>query len=257
MTLRIFGSVLLILLLNSNDLSGQRKPTQSDFLPATLGFGVAAGLEVFGKSRLIPPEPRWSKPNRLDQTMRERIFWGTDGQNAAITWSDRLLYGISFSSLLWGPLLDDNRERSALVNYEVLTANALVTNFVKILAARERPYSYYSTMESRGADDFASFFSGHTSVAFSQAITNALMLSQSYPDREVLIWASLVGSAGLTAYFRVAGDQHYFTDVIAGAVVGSAIAWLITSYELDRFPGPEEQSSNWTINLKIPLGSRF
>ncbi len=31
--------------------------------------------------------------------------------------------------------------------------------------------------------------------------------------------------ASLTAYFRVAADKHYLTDVLAGAGVGSAIGF--------------------------------
>ena len=45
-------------------------------------------------------------------------------------------------------------------------------------------------------------------------------------------WAPWVWGVGLTlatatAYLRIAGDRHYFTDVITGAVAGSAIGFAI------------------------------
>lgn len=257
MKLRSTVSAILIILVLSQNVHGQSSPALKDYAPAALGFGVAAGLELFGKTLFIPDQPRFSQPNAFDQNMRERLFWGTGNQHTAIKWSDRLLYGLSFSSLVWGPVLDKKPERAAFVNFEVLTANALATNIVKILSARERPYHHYGTLGSRGADDYASFFSGHTSVAFSQAVANAMMLSKSYPEQETLIWASLLGTAGLTGYLRVAGDMHYLSDVLVGALAGSTIAWLITSYEMDRFAAEGQGSSDFMFTLKIPLGQGF
>jgi hypothetical protein len=257
MAFRKLGAVLLILVLTSHQVSAEIQPAQKDYLSAFLGMGVAVGLEVVGKSTLIPSKPKWSEPNLLDRRIREKLYWGKLSQNNAISWSDRLLYGVSMSSLLWGPILDKHQHRSALVNLEVFAANAIVTNLVKIMSARQRPYAYYSTMESRGFDDNASFFSGHTSIAFSQAVANATMFSESFPEYEDLIWASLLGSAGLTAYFRVAGDQHYFSDVMVGAIVGSSLAWLITKHEMKKYPSKIKAESNFLFSLKIPLGKRF
>ena len=257
MTRHAGKSALLIILFLVQFIQGQTKPTGQDFAPAALAFGVAAGLEVFGKTSLMPDNPRFSDPNTFDTMMREKLFWGKVGQETAIRWSDYLLYGVSFSSLLWGPLADDYPERAALINAEVLTANAIATNLVKIVSARQRPYHHYSTLPSRGSDDYASFFSGHTSVAFSQAVANAMLLSRTYPEHESLIWGSLLSSAGFTAYLRVAGDMHYTTDVLVGAVVGSTIAWVITKNEIDRFPDQTQGGADFMVTMKIPLGQRF
>lgn len=245
---------ILIMCVMSMDIYSQTAPDSEDYLIAGLGLGVAVGLELFVKDHLIPDEPRFMEPNQFDRSMRNQLFWGQESQQKAIRWSDRLLYGVSFSSLAWGPLLDEHRERALLINAEVFAVNAVITNLAKILTARERPYHHYGTLNSQGSDDFASFFSGHTSVAFSQAVTNAMILSESYEQASPYIWATLLGSAGLTGYFRIAGDKHYTTDVVVGALVGSIIGWTITNYELDRLSAEGESNAQFMLSMKIPLG---
>jgi len=137
---------------------------------------------------------------------------------------------------------------------EVFATNSIITNIAKILAARERPYHHYGTAPDRGAKDYASFFSGHSSVAFSQAVSNAMILSDHNPEQKELIWSSLLSLAGVTAYLRVAGDMHYFSDIVVGAGVGSLVAWSITRFELDRFKDASNSGGDIIFTLKIPLG---
>ncbi len=222
------------------------------------------GLELYGKSHFVPDEPRFSNPNSIDRFMRDEIWRGVHKQDRARNWSDGLLYGVSMSSLVWGPVLAEDTKLALHINARVFAANSLLTNLVKITAARERPYHHYGTRDSEGATDFTSFYSGHSSVAFSQGVTNAMILSRTYPEHKSTIWSTLLGAAGLTAYLRVAGDMHYFTDILTGAVMGSLVAWSITSFELNRFEQGDDEAntlhryqgagSNFIVSLKIPLG---
>ena len=50
------------------------------------------------------------------------------------------------------------------------------------------------------------------------------------------IWASGLTLAGVTGYLRIAGDKHYFTDVVTGAVVGSFVGFAVP-YWLHRGGG--------------------
>ena len=252
---RLLSGLLCILFL------GQLTPTYAqsgvsdqDLFQAVAGMGLALGLEVFAKDHFMPDQPRYSNPGALDVHMRNKLLWAQESQHRAEIWSDRLIYGVSLSSLAWGPLSTTNRERALLINMEVFAINSLVTNVTKILSARERPYKHYGSRESWGSKDYASFFSGHSSVAFSQAVTNAILLSEDYPEREVLIWSSLLGLAGTTAYLRVASDMHYFTDVVVGAAVGSLIAWTLTHSELDRIKDNSNTGADFNVTFKIPLG---
>ena len=250
----IRGLVVLLSGLLSLEAVGQVKPSQSDLLKGVVGVGLAAGIEFYVKDHLMPLEPRFSVPNHLDAQLRQKLYWGRAYQEQARVWSDRLIWGVSLTSLVWGPIMAQEHELAALINMEVFAVNSMVTNLAKIMAARERPYHHYGTSKPRGAEDHASFFSGHSSVAFSQAVTNAMLLSESYPEQSGLIWSSLISTAGLTAYLRVAGDMHYCSDVIIGAVAGSFIAWSITRYELVRFGEDSGATANFQVVFKIPLG---
>jgi len=246
--------LLIAIVFVSHEVNGQVIPSERDILLATTGLGVAVGVELFAKNHFLPKDARYSTPNHFDARMRELLYLGTARQDKAVIWSDRLIYGVSLSSLFWGPALVENHERAALINMEVFTINSLATNLTKIATARERPYSHYGTASARGPVDFASFFSGHSSVAFSQAVSNAMILSEHHPENKELIWSSLLSLAGITAYLRVAGDMHYFSDIIVGAGVGSFIAWSITHHELKRFNSINNPAVDFTFTLKIPLG---
>jgi len=238
--------------------------SRKDWLTTGTGLGLAMGLEVYGKSHFVPDEPRFSSPNSFDRFMRRKIWRGVDKQENARLWSDRLHYGMSMSSIVWGPVMAHDSKISLHINSRVFIANSILTNIVKIIAARERPYHHYGTREPEGVTDFTSYFSGHSSIAFSQVVTNAMILTRTYPEYDSMIWTTFLSAAGLTAYLRVAGDMHYFTDILTGAFVGSLIAWSITTYELNRFDksneganailGNSERRSNFILSLKIPLG---
>ena len=255
--------ILCVFLLQTTPNYGQGISTK-DWLISGSGMGLALGLELYGKTHFVPETPRFSAPNSIDRYMRDKIWVGVNNQDGARAWSERLLYGVSLSSILWGPVLADDTELALLINARVFDVNSIMTNLVKIGAARERPYHHYGTRTAEGPTDFTSFFSGHSSVAFSQAVANSMILSRAYPQHDAAIWSTLLGMAGLTAYLRVAGDMHYFTDILTGAISGSLIAWTVTRSELKWFGADDKQNgvmariqgnnSNFVISLKIPLG---
>jgi membrane-associated phospholipid phosphatase len=66
-----------------------------------------------------------------------------------------------------------------------------------------------------------SFPSGHTTMAFSWA-TN---IHLHFPEKKWLI-AGAYAFSGTVAYSRLHNGHHYFTDVIAGALIGSTLSYL-------------------------------
>ena len=255
--------VCIVLIVHTKPGVAQEIPTR-DWLISGSGLGIALGLELYGKSHYVPDTPKFTSPNSFDRYMRKKIWFGEDQQNVARNLSDVLIYGVSMSSMLWGPALAQDHQLALLINARVFAANSILTNIIKIGAARERPYSYFQTRETEGEKDFTSFYSGHSSVAFSQAVANSMILSRSYPQHGDVIWTTLLGSAGLTALLRVGGDMHYFTDIFTGAVSGSLIAWMVTRSELKKYGKYKSEvrtslnmqgtGSNFVISVKIPLG---
>lgn len=252
-TLKTFSRFIVIFILVLH-VPGRGEDFQRDFLVAGTATGISVGFEFFLKDRLLPKAPRFTTPNLLDQSLRSRLHWRENDQHKAEMYSDILIYGVSMSSVLWGPAVAKQRETALLCNLRVFATNSLLTNLIKITAGRQRPYSYFKSRHSEGPKDYASFLSGHSSVAFSQAVTNAMILSHDYPEYDELIWATMMGTAAATAYFRVAGDMHYVTDVLAGSALGSAVAWVITRAYLSAHPESEINPGLFRISLKIPLG---
>jgi membrane-associated phospholipid phosphatase len=93
-----------------------------------------------------------------------------------------------------------------------LGATYAVTNGLKLIIEEERP----------DESNDKSFPSGHTSSSFAAAAT----LHKRH-GWEVGVPAHIV--ATFVGVARVKADKHFVHDVIAGAVIGEAAGWLLTS----------------------------
>lgn len=98
-----------------------------------------------------------------------------------------------------------------------LGATRLVTDGLKDVVGEERP----------DGSDNRSFPSGHASMSFAAAGT----LHKRY-GWEIGVPAHAV--AAFVAVARVKADKHYVHDVVAGAAIGEAAAWLITRRKSDK-----------------------
>lgn len=122
---------------------------------------------------------------------------------------------------------------------EVVSYSGLIQQLANSFVSRQRPYVDLNHPEyaRHAQDDSMSFYSGHTSMAFGIAAYASLHLGAYLADdllaRRHLATRILVGRVlpsaalyGLAAYVgasRVTDQGHYFSDVILGAVVGTAL----------------------------------
>lgn len=180
-----------------------------------------------------PDECRWCDPPKLDRIARKHLVWNDREQ--ARTLSDATAYfatPTAAGALLliaageqgpqrWRRFADD-----VLPIYEAYVYTGLITQLVKISVGRERPDVHFDGGE-RNAESNLSFYSGHTSIAFSIAVASGMTAHRRGYKLEPVIWAVGVSLASATAYFRVAGDRHYLSDVVSGAVAGAAGGYLI------------------------------
>ncbi len=104
-----------------------------------------------------------------------------------------------------------------------------VTKIIKHSVKRERPFlRLYGVRASNiWSADRHSFPSGHTSMAFSVATSLSLRYTSSGTVIPLYMWAGFVG------YSRIYLGLHYPSDVVVGALVGSAVAILVN--QLDSF----------------------
>ena len=121
----------------------------------------------------------------------------------------------------------DSREwwRRAALLAAAPTLAGIVGELLKILVRRQRPPDDGSGYAFRAFSDhpFSSrgigFPSSHAVVAFGAAA----MLSRLFPRARVVWYAAAVGCS----ISRLLAHAHYFSDVVAGAVIGIAAAALV------------------------------
>ena len=107
-----------------------------------------------------------------------------------------------------------------------------LTKCAKGFAGRSRPYAYNPDLSSgkRGSRNAAqSFWSGHASLAFTTAVFTGYVFQHHHPQSRLIkpIWITGLGCATATSVLRVRSGNHFPTDVIAGAAVGSFIGWFV------------------------------
>lgn len=102
----------------------------------------------------------------------------------------------------------------------------------KTFIYRARPYTYFEGYPQEKVDSgdwMTSFPSGHTTLAFNAAAFTSFVFSKYNPNSKLKI-PVIAGSYALafgTAALRLASGNHFLTDVITGAVIGTNTGLLI------------------------------
>jgi membrane-associated phospholipid phosphatase len=103
------------------------------------------------------------------------------------------------------------------------------TQTTKILALRARPYANEAGFAPRKKDDAYSFFSGHTSLTACMAASHYFYNRTLAPkDRKPGITIGLAALSIGTGILRIKAGKHFPTDVLAGAILGTGVAYLNT-----------------------------
>lgn len=129
----------------------------------------------------------------------------------------------------------------------------------KLCVNRSRPYMYFDERpqdEIEKGDWAASFFSGHTTLAFAAATYTSYVFGKLMPDSalKIPVIAGTYTLAAAVAVTRIAGGCHFSTDVLAGTLVGSACGFLVPYIHSKTAP----QKKNEKVEIAAsPLGVRF
>ena len=243
---------LLIIFLLIPSIYGQ-KPTAKDYYRTAAELGIFLYLQYGIHADISDLEQ--NEPNSVDQYFRDQLRWGDSNMEWAKEASDILLYGVFIGTLPIMPLFSNDDYMSMLLtNIEVLSINGTLTNLVKELVKRQRPASYYKTRDE-GEDAYRSFFSGHSSATFSIGTSTAMMLSRRFPEKEPYIWTGCMGLAAATAYFRVAADKHYMSDILVGALTGITIGKMVQNKRYNKYLsyGLSTKPESFQLRLSINI----
>lgn len=122
--------------------------------------------------------------------------------------------------------------KDLVVMGEAVVINGALNEVVKLAVRRPRPLSFQSSTDQAElgkADTYLSFYSGHTSTAFAAGMAYATTYSLRHPQsRSRYVVYGCAGLAGGTVgLLRVLGGKHFPTDVMTGALIGSAIGIVV------------------------------
>jgi membrane-associated phospholipid phosphatase len=123
---------------------------------------------------------------------------------------------------LHGWLADNDKSKeTAYLTYESFIWAGLIAGVMKAVVGRDRPNKTDDPAQfSVGARD-SSFPSGHTTTAFAAAT----VFSEQYPEWYVYVPA--YGAATAVGFSRMYANQHWFSDVVAGAMLGTSVSHVL------------------------------
>ena len=237
---------LLILVVPAPSLIAQRAAYSA-------GWGDVATVGGGGLLALLPASLRLPHGPPPCAPCDPAGLWGIDRwavhpvDSRAGRASDVLLLGVAGSaglaSVLGVPA--DRARGNAAVYLDAVSVTGATTGWLKVLVHRSRPVLYTAdAVAAAGSHESrVSFPSGHTSLAFAAATSYAVLARrQQLPHATRNSVLLLLGAAGVGA-LRVAAHQHFPTDVLAGAALGSGIGWLVatvhpTTHSLHPAPSP-------------------
>lgn len=215
--------------------AGKRRLTHLAF--AAGGGALYAISDTLAKPALAPDQCRWCTVNALDDHARDALRWSQPERavtlsNVTLTASQVTLVGLT--ALAAASAAEDGERIARFIDDAIPIAESavvgqLVTQAVKFTFGRQRPLVHFQSDPGFVAsqDDNLSWFSGHASQTFSLAVSAGVVAHRRGSPLEPVIWATGLSLATATAYFRVAGDKHYLTDVLAGAAWGTTAGLVI------------------------------
>lgn len=211
------------------------------------GLALYVASELALKPVLAPPACRWCDRdasgadalNPVDAAARAAVMWPVDRQGQADSLANADVYLLMPAAMFgvdgymaassgsigrWG--------KDALIIGEATVAVALLNQTVKFIAGRERPFVHVlpdadKPLTPNPLDNNVSFYSGHTTTAFALLFATLSVAELRGYSQRWLLWAVGLPLALAAPYLRMAGDRHYLTDVLTGAVVGGALGWFL------------------------------
>jgi membrane-associated phospholipid phosphatase len=200
--------------------------------------------EFIFKEELAPSPCRWCDRDAAGtDTLNALDRWGrgiapetAEGRKQASLWSDITGFGVMPVGVFGAQYLLSSGSgapmryyaEDSLIIFESAMLAAVTNQLVKFSVGRERPFVHALMTEEEKAgtdhptDNNLSFYSGHTSLAFSLVTAAGTVSELRGYKNSWLIWAVGLPAAASVGLLRMGADKHYLTDVLVGAVAGSA-----------------------------------
>ncbi|HAN18004.1 MAG: hypothetical protein A2X13_10160 [Bacteroidetes bacterium GWC2_33_15] len=214
----------------------------TDILLLSGGISLALSYQYLNNSETI----RYLSQNEILKLDRNQInsfdrsatnYWSTELEKT----SDYIRDGLqTIPALLVIPVIENkswnNLFTLGIMYIEGYLINSGLTNTTKLIVQRKRPYLYNTNISDDmrielGAEEgsYKSFFSGHTSGSFYNAVFISKVFTDIYGKNTwtYLLWGISLSAASTTGYLRYKSGYHYPTDILVGAIVGSVAGYFV------------------------------
>lgn len=197
-----------------------------------------------------PEQPRWDSAILFDDSARNALRASSEsGRSRAATFSNAafVLTAVPFivdaGFVTWlGHGQMDAAVQLALIDLETLAITTVMTTALQRATGRARPFLRECASNPKSDPDCAgpantrntSFISGHASLAFSAATTLCVQHARIslYGSADPVVCPAALTIAAGSSLLRVVADRHWISDVIAGAVLGSAVGYVVSAVHL-------------------------
>lgn len=210
--------------------------------PYALSWTVDAPILTLGVATYVlsqytysQMEPRAGEPSKDELLPWDRPFAGTYHPSFDYL-SDWSLYALIAFPLGFESVelaLGNSSTREAMTFFltaaEITLWQSSLNLIVRSMRLWGRPEIYRSKADRSRGESWGSFYSGHTGTAFSVAVFSSLWFMEKYPNSAYvpLVWGGTLVAATAVGVMRIAAGKHFPTDVIVGALVGSASSFLV------------------------------
>ena len=216
-----------------------------------LSFGALLSGSAFVCSKFVHLKENSYKPEdwKLDDIPDIDYFFMQDySKPLHIVGTGTMILGMMTPAVL--AILPSSEWLTAATMYAetVLIANGM-KEWIKLFVYRARPYMYFDGYPQNKVDEGdwnCSFPSGHTTMAFAGAAFTTMVYCQYYPDSKwkYAVSGTAFGIAALTGALRIASGNHFFTDVITGAVIGTVCGLTVPYLHSKHFYSKFEKKSD-------------
>jgi membrane-associated phospholipid phosphatase len=212
---------------------------------------VAVLIELFSNA---PDQAHWTGPILFDGAARDALAASTAHgiSNAETASNIGEVLAVAYPTVVDAGIVTwlskghgDVARRLLYIDAEAFAVTGLLTGFVKKAVGRERPFAQGCGTAGQPACPSAnggntSFFSGHTSFAFTGA---ALVCAQHarldfYDGGDAIVCPVALLVASATGLFRIVADRHWASDVLVGAAVGGMVGTVVSLTHISKEPVP-------------------
>jgi membrane-associated phospholipid phosphatase len=235
------------------------------WLEASTFLGVGATALALDLTSPGGDAPRWTGPILFDDAARDALAATSDDGRARVARASDIAVGLlvarpfasALVSTLWGKIDPHLAFELAITDLEAYSVTEALTFASKRAFARQRPDAQEAGCDAANAtastatatacarsDRNSSFWSGHTSQAFTAAglaCTEHLRLELYGAPWDGFMCVGTIIAATTIGGLRIVADRHWASDVMMGAAIGGLSGWLTPTWLRFRSRGKSRE----------------